>query len=99
AAALELGERLFAPASVTKIIIKSAHDVVAEVRDIADKKQEYLIVLYLNARHELVLKEVVGMGSLNSLQITPKEIFNHALQSPCASIIVVHNHPSGDPSP
>jgi DNA repair protein RadC len=99
AAALELGERLFAPTTVTKITIKTAQDVLAEVRDIADKKQEYLIVLYLNARHELVLKEVVGMGTLNSLRITPKEIFSHALQTPCASIIVVHNHPSNDPEP
>jgi DNA repair protein RadC len=99
AAALELGERLFAPTTVTKITIKTAHDVLGEVRDIADKKQEYLIVLYLNARHELVLKEVVGMGTLNSLRITPKEIFSHALQTPCASIIVVHNHPSNDPEP
>lgn len=99
AAALELGERLFAPSSVSKIIIRTAQDVLSQVRDIADKKQEYLVVLYLNARHELVLKEVVGMGSLNSLRITPKEIFSPALQSPCASIIVVHNHPSDDPAP
>lgn len=98
-AALELGERLFAPTTLTKIIIHTASDVVSQVRDIADKKQEYLLVLYLNARHELVLKEVVGMGSLNSLQITPKEIFSHALQKPCASFIVVHNHPSGDTNP
>lgn len=99
AAALELGERLFAPASVSKIIIRTAYDVLSQVRDIADKKQEYLIVLYLNARHELILKEVVGIGSLNSLRITPKEIFSNALQTPCASLIVVHNHPSGDPNP
>ncbi|HWY79203.1 MAG TPA: DNA repair protein RadC [Candidatus Sulfotelmatobacter sp.] len=98
-AALELGERLFAPASITKIIIRTVQDVLSQVRDIADKRQEYLIVLYLNARHELVLKEVVGMGSLTSLQITPKEIFSHALQVPCASLIVVHNHPSNDSNP
>ncbi len=47
----------------------------------------------------MVLKEVVGMGSLNSLQITPKEIFSHALQTPCASLVIVHNHPSNDPAP
>ncbi len=99
AAALELGERLFAPPSVSKILIRSSQDVLSQVRDIAEKKQEYLLVLYLNARHELVLKEVVGMGSLNSLQITPKEIFSHAFQTPCASIIIVHNHPSNDPHP
>lgn len=99
AAALELGERLFAPATVTKVIIKTVQDVLSQVRDIAEKKQEYLIVLYLNARHELILKETVGMGTLNSLQITAKEIFSHAMQTPCASIIVVHNHPSNDPEP
>jgi DNA repair protein RadC len=99
AAALELGERLYAPASVTKIIIHTAQDVLSQVRDIADKKQEYLIALYLNARHELLVKEVVGVGNLNSLRITPKEIFSHALQTPCASLIIVHNHPSNDPNP
>lgn len=99
AAALEFGERLFAPTTVTKITIRNAHDVISQVRDFADKKQEYLIVLYINARHELVLKEIVGVGSLNSLQITPKEIFSHALKTPCASIIVIHNHPSDDPTP
>jgi DNA repair protein RadC len=99
AAALELGERLFAPDAISKTIIRNAQDVLSQVRDIADKKQEYLLVLYLNARYELVLKETVGMGSLNSLQITPKEIFSHALKTPCASIIIVHNHPSNDPSP
>ena len=39
------------------------------------------------------------MGSLNSMMITPKEIFSLALQTPCASIIIAHNHPSGDPNP
>src|SRR6185312_1489696 len=66
AAALELGERLFAPSSVSKVIIHGSQDVIQQVRDIADKRQEYLVVLYLNARHELVLKETVAMGSLNS---------------------------------
>lgn len=99
AAALELGERLFAPNSMTKVSIRTAQDAASQVRDIVDKKQEYLIVLYVNARHELVLKEVVAIGSLNMVQITPKEIFSHALTTPCASIIVVHNHPSNDPSP
>jgi DNA repair protein RadC len=99
AAALELGERLFAPASVTKVTIRTAEDVLLQTLDIASKRQEYLVALYLDARHELLAKEVVGMGNLNSLRITPKEIFGLALQTPCASVIVVHNHPSGDTSP
>lgn len=99
AAALELGERVFSPASFTKIILRSTEEVLAQLRDVAGKRQEYLIVFYLNARYELLQKEVVGIGSLNSLQITPKEIFSPALQTPCAFLIISHNHPSGDPSP
>lgn len=99
AAALELGERVFAPASFTKIILSSTEEVLAQLRDIAVKRQEYLVVFYLNARYELLQKEIVGIGSLNSLKITPKEIFSPALQTPCAFIIVSHNHPSGDPTP
>jgi len=98
-AALELGERTFAPEAVAKVFLKSTSDVLHAIRDIAEKRQEYLIVLYLNARYELVRKEIVGVGSLNHMRITSKEIFAPALQTPCASIIVAHNHPSGDPTP
>jgi DNA repair protein RadC len=99
AAALELGERVFSPATFTKVIIRSTEDALAQLREVALKRQEYLIVFYLNARYELLRKEVVGIGSLNNLRITPKEIFSPALQTPCAFLIVAHNHPSGDPTP
>lgn len=98
-AALELGERLYAPSSYAKVTISSTEDLLPHIRDIAGKKQENLLVFYLNTRNELIQREIVGVGSLNSMLITPKEIFNHALTTPCASIIVVHNHPSGDPTP
>ena len=98
-AALELGERVFAPSLLTKVTIRGSEDLLAQIKDIADKKQEYLVVFYLNARHELLQREVIGQGSLNNMLITPKEIFAPALITPCASIIVAHNHPSGDPAP
>lgn len=98
-AALELGQRLFEPVSITKIVINSLKDTIQVVKSYADKKQEYLLCLYLNARHELLAQEVIGMGTLNSLRIEPREIFRPAFSSPCAGVIVVHNHPSGDPAP
>ena len=98
AAAVELGRRIFS-SSLTKIVIRSSDDILRETRNIADRKQECLIVLYLNARDELIQKEVVGLGILNNARIEPKEIFRPAMSSPCAAIIVVHNHPSGDPKP
>ncbi len=97
--ALELGKRIFAPASFTKVIIRSTQDTLSQLRDIAEKKQEYLLVFYLNARYELIQREIVGQGSLNSMLITAKEIFAPAVAKPCASIIIAHNHPSGDPTP
>lgn len=98
-AALELGKRVFAPSSITKTVIYQTQDAVSVCREFANKKQEYMVVLYLNARHELLQKEIIGMGSLNALVIEPKEIFSPALVTPCAEIIIVHNHPSGDPTP
>lgn len=98
-AAIELGNRLFAPASFTQTIIQSTQDVLLHLKDIVEKKQEYLLVFYLNARFELLQREIVGQGSLNSMMITPKEIFSHALSTPCVTLIVAHNHPSGDPTP
>jgi DNA repair protein RadC len=98
-AGLELGERLFAPVLLNKVRITSTSDTVDQLKDIANKKQEHLVVFYLNARQELLQKEIVGIGTLNAMRITPKEIFTPALQTPCASLIVAHNHPSNDPTP
>lgn len=98
-AAVELGERIFAPTFFTKVFIRSTKDILDHIKDIADKKQEYLIVFYLNARHELLQKEIIGQGSLNKILIAAKEVFGPALAAPCASIVLVHNHPSGDPTP
>lgn len=98
-AALELGERVYAPVHLNKVVITSTKETIAELKEYVAKKQEYLVALYLNARHELIQKEVIGIGSLNSLVITPKEIFSPALQMPCTAVIVAHNHPSGDPHP
>ncbi|MEK7571492.1 MAG: DNA repair protein RadC [Patescibacteria group bacterium] len=99
AAVLELGERMFAPSSFAKVVFNSTEAALAQLREFALKRQEHLVVFYLNARYELLQKEIVGIGSLNSLQITPKEIFSVALKTPCAFILVAHNHPSGDATP
>ncbi len=98
-AALELGERVFSPARVSRKIIATTDDILVHVGDISEKKQEHLVVLYINARKEIIGKEVVGVGNLNTALIEPKEIFAFALMHPCAAIILAHNHPSGDAAP
>lgn len=61
--------------------------------------EENLYVLMLNTRNRLIRSQPVGKGTLDSLLVHPREIFRPAIQSNAASIILAHNHPSGDPSP
>lgn len=98
-AALELGERLSGRQSFDTMSIHTVQDILLQVQEIVSKKQEHLVVLYLNARNQVVKKEIVAIGKVNVLQTDMREIFSPALTSPCVCIIVVHNHPSGDPSP
>lgn len=98
-ASIELGKRIFSPNSLNSILIKSASDALNELRDLISKNQEQIVALYLNARGELLKKELVALGKVNTALIEPKEIFKVALAYPCTSIILAHNHPSGDPTP
>lgn len=98
-AMLELGERIYAANKLTKRIIRTKEEALQELKEIVDKKQEYVIVMYLNARHELLRKETVAIGTLNAASIEPREILRFAVETPCAGFIVAHNHPSNDPAP
>lgn len=98
-AAFELGKRIFANSSLSNISLSSSKDLLLQVRDIVEKKQEYLIVLYVNARQQLIQKEIIAVGRLNALYIEPKEIFAPAFATPCYGIYIAHNHPSGDTTP
>jgi DNA repair protein RadC len=98
-AALELGQRIFSPVSLQKVILRTYEQILAECRDLAEKNQEQLLALYVNARYELIQKEIIALGSVNALRIEPKEIFAPALLTPCTTIILAHNHPSKNPSP
>lgn len=99
AAALEVGERLFGQEVLARIYIHSTKDILVQVKEITQKKQEQLVVLYLNARQELIQKEIVALGNINVLAIELREVLAPALLSSCVSIVVAHNHPSGDPRP
>ena len=63
------------------------------------ESREHFVVLLLNARHEAIGRETVSIGSLNASIVHPREVFRPALFQAAASIILVHNHPSGDPEP
>jgi len=80
-------------------IIKSVNDVVAQSVYMRDKKREHFLVLFLNARNEMVFKRPMFVGTLNANLVHPREIFEEAVKQQSASIILVHNHPSSDPEP
>jgi DNA repair protein RadC len=74
-------------------------DILVHVDFIRHKQQEHFVCLSLNAKHCLIAKRVVTIGLLNMSLAHPREVFAGPLTDRAAAIIVVHNHPSGDPAP
>ncbi|KKP32345.1 MAG: hypothetical protein A2360_01415 [Candidatus Staskawiczbacteria bacterium RIFOXYB1_FULL_32_11] len=79
--------------------ISSAEDVLAQVSYLRDKTREHLAVLFLNARNELLFKKSMFIGTLNESLVHPREIFQEALKQNACSVILAHNHPSGNNEP
>jgi len=99
-AAFELGRRAQEiPANARPACVRGPEDVLPHVRDIVPAKREHFVVLLLNARHEVMRRETVSIGSLNASIVHPREVFLPAILHSAASIVLVHNHPSGDPEP
>jgi DNA repair protein RadC len=96
-AAFELGKRLFGRS--TEVFLRSPEEVFEYARDMARLKKEHLRGLYLDTRNKLIRDEVIAIGTLNASLAHPREIFHPAIDSHAAAILLVHNHPSGDPSP
>jgi len=99
-AAAELVKRSLKIQEETLPIIHSTKDVLAQAVYLRAKNREHLMTIYLNARNEMIWKkESTFIGTLNASLVHPREIFAEALKQNAASIILVHNHPSGDPEP
>lgn len=98
-AAFELSKRALEVNDTNLPVISDAKDAVAQLSDMRDLKKEHLMVLYLNAKNQLIHKETISMGTLNANLVHPREVFEPALKYSAAQIIVAHNHPSGDPKP
>ena len=98
-AAVELVRRSQSQSSDSTFVVRSMDDIVAQAVELRDKKKEHLMAFFLNARHELIGKEIISMGTLTASLAHPREIFAPAIGKAAAAVILVHNHPSGDPSP
>jgi len=98
ASAISLVKRFYDENKTNEIVIKNSQDVLSLTYDLRDKKKEHLVCLYLNARNVLLKKEIVSVGLLDKALLHPREIFYPATELNAASVILVHNHPSGDSS-
>ena len=96
-ASLEIAKRIFK--NDPSIKITTPGDVIKVVGDIRHKKKEHFVALYLDARNQLITTETISIGTLNASIVHPRDVFAPALKHNAASIIIVHNHPSGDPEP
>lgn len=99
-AALELGKRLRGFRSDVKVKISSPEDIVEIVmEDMRYLKKEYLKTIFLNTKNIVIDVKDLSIGSLNSSIVHPREIFSEAIRKSSSSIVICHNHPSGDPTP
>ncbi len=96
----ELGKRLSAFKEDKQAQIKNAKDVAKLfIPEMAHLEKEHFKGIYLDSRKRIIKQETIFIGSLNESLVHPREIFKIALDENAAAIILLHNHPSGDPSP
>jgi len=95
-ALFELGRRLN---SENKNEILSAEDVWKLCVDINDSKKENFLAFYLDTQNRLIERQIISIGTLNASLVHPREVFEPAITLHSASIIIAHNHPSGELEP
>ena len=93
-AGFELWRRRFE--SSEQPVIDSPDKAADQLADIRDKKQEYFVCLTLDGANRLISKRIITIGTLTSSLVHPREVFAEAISDRAASIIVAHNHPSGN---
>ncbi|WP_438434350.1 RadC family protein [Gorillibacterium sp. sgz500922] len=100
-ASLELGKRVSRQQAFhDSPLIRSPKDVAALLlEDMRYLQKEHFVCLFLNTKNRVIAQETLSMGSLNASIVHPREVFLAAIKRSSASIICVHNHPSGDPTP
>ena len=99
-AAFKLGEKAQTTSTKYGQKIESPKDVFELLKnDLGDKKKEHFKILSLDSRNKLISIDDVSIGTINAGLVHPREVFKTAIQHLAVSIILVHNHPSGDPEP
>jgi len=100
-ACFELGRRLFVEQkrNAGTYIIRSPLDICTYVSDMRTLRKEQLRGLYLNARNAVIHDEVISLGTVTANLIHPRDVLFPAIIHSAVGVVVVHNHPSGNPDP
>jgi DNA repair protein RadC len=99
-AAFELARRLRARTPGQRTVLSSPAEVYAAFAPLMDDlKQEVFRVALLDAQNRLLRDRVVSLGTVSATVVHPREVFKPAIIEAAASVILLHNHPSGDPTP
>ena len=99
AAGIEIGRRCAMPSGLDRPRIESPEDTYHLCRHMADLEREQLHVLLLNMKNEVMRRILLYQGTINAASIRVSEILAPAVQLNMPKVIIVHNHPSGDPEP
>ncbi|MDF2725173.1 MAG: repair protein RadC [Paenibacillus sp.] len=99
-AGIELGKRLMRTAQPETVTIRSPRDVALLLsEELRYLQKEHFVCLFLNTKNHVIGQETLSIGSLDASIVHPREVFRAAIKRSSASLICVHNHPSGDPTP
>jgi len=98
-AAIQLVKRFTESERAGEVMVHSLDDIITLTSDLRTKRQEHLVCIYLNARNIVIQKETVSIGTVSNAIFHPREIFAPAVEMRATSIVLVHNHPSGDTEP
>lgn len=83
----------------TDVIITVPEHAAKHLQDMSTSAQEQFVVLTLNVKNQLIDKHLVSLGTVNSALVHQREIFRPAILDSASSIVIAHNHPTGDPTP
>lgn len=99
-ASLELNKRISLAGLVESRKITSPEDVYNYFSELLkyDKREQFITIL-LNTKNEIITHLTISVGSLNSSIVHPREVFNAAVKKSAAAMVLLHNHPSGNPAP
>ena len=98
-AAFELANRLEGSSEIgDKSVVRTPEEAVTVIKGrLKGKKKEHFWALFLNTRSQMIKASEISVGSLDTSVVHPREVFKEAIAASAASVIFVHNHPSGNP--